>query len=309
MIKQLALVVVLLLSAASQAADPVNAPDAAFPFESRYVEEGSGPAVLFIHGNPTSSYLWRNVLPYVTPHGRAIAMDLIGFGRSDRPPLDYRFQDHYAFVEGFIEALGLEDVVLVLHDWGSALGLEYARRHPGNVRGVAFMEAIVPPAFPMHSIAEMGAAAALFVQFRDPSRGPRLLMEENLFIEQIMANATVTRSLGEAELDAYRAPFPTAESRFPIKVWPSELPIEGEPARNVAVVERIGDWLESSDTPKLLLYARPGVLVPPAAADWMQANYRNLEAVFVGAGSHYIQEDQPETIGRNVAHWLNRLDP
>ena len=134
-------------------------------------------------------------------------------------------------------------------------------------------------------------------------------MEEKLFIEQIMANATVTRSLGEAELDAYRAPFPTAESRFPIKVWPSELPIEGEPARNVAVVERIGDWLESSDTPKLLLYARPGVLVPPAAADWMQANYRNLEAVFVGAGSHYIQEDQPETIGRNVAHWLNRLDP
>jgi haloalkane dehalogenase len=295
---------------------PATGPGAAFPFESRfvevngsrihYVESGEGPTVLFLHGNPTSSYLWRNVIPHVAPQARAIAMDLIGFGRSDRPELDYRFQDHYRYVEGFIEALELQDIVLVIHDWGSMLGLEYARRHPDNVRALAMMEAIIPPAFPMESLAGMGAGADLFRRFRDPVQGPVLLQEENVFIEQLLGNATVTREMTEAEMEVYRAPFPTAASRFPIAVWPRELPIAGEPARNVDAVEAAGDWLRSSATPKLLLYANPGALVSPEDAAWMQAEYRNLEAVFVGPGRHYIQEDQPEAIGRNLAMWLRR---
>lgn len=291
---------------------------AEFPFESRYVdvhdarmhyvERGEGDPILFIHGNPTSAYLWRNVIPHVADEGRAIAMDLIGFGRSDKPELDYTFQDHYRYVEGFIEALGLENLTLVVHDWGSVLGLEYARRHPDNVKGVAMMEAIVPPAFPMESLAGMGDAAELFRQFREPETGRQLLMEENVFVEQILGGATVTRAMTEAEMEHYREPFPTPESRFPIYVWPNELPIGGEPARNVEVVRGVGDWLERSEIPKLLLYARPGAIIEPQTAAAMQARYRNLEAVFVGYGQHYIQEDNPEAIGRNVALWYRRID-
>lgn len=308
-----------LVSAESAAPAPIgdDAIRADFPYESRfvevhgsrmhYVEEGDGEPILFVHGNPTSSYLWRNVLPHVAPVGRVIAMDLIGFGRSDRPDLDYTFQDHYRYVEGFIEALGLENVTLVIHDWGSVLGLEYARRHADNVRAVAMMEAIVPPAFPMASLDGLGAGAELFRQFRSPEAGRKLLMEDNVFIEQLVGNATVTRAMTESEMAHYRAPFPTAESRFPIYVWPNELPIAGEPARNVEVVRRVGEWLENSATPKLLLYVRPGAIISPETALLMQQRYRNLEAVFVGYGSHYIQEDNPEAIGRNVAAWYRRL--
>jgi len=289
-----------------------------FPYDSQfvdvfgsrmhYVESGRGEPILFLHGNPTSSYLWRNVIPSLSPHGRAIALDLIGFGGSDKPDLDYTFQDHYRYLEGFIDALGLERMTLVIHDWGSVLGLEYARRHPEKVRAVAMMEAIVPPAFPLASYEAMGEARGeRFRQFRNPETGRPLLMEQNVFIEQILGRATLTRSMTEAEMTRYRAPFPTPESRFPIYVWPRELPIGGEPARNVEVVRDVGEWLETSDTPKLLLYARPGAIISPEAALAMQQRYRHLEAIFVGPGSHYIQEDQPEAIGRNIALWYQRL--
>jgi len=302
----------------SQSAPAAAAGGAALPYEPRfvtvydsrmhYVEAGEGDPILMIHGNPTSAYLWRNVIPHVAPVGRVIAMDLIGFGRSDKPELDYTFQDHYRYVEAFIEALDLSNVTLVVHDWGSVLGLEYARRHPDNVKAVAMMEAIVPPAFPMDSLEGMGDGADLFGRFRKPETGRKLLMEDNVFIEQIVGNATVTREMTEAEMARYRAPFPTPETRFPIYVWPNELPIGGEPARNVAVVERIGEWLETSDTPKLLLFANPGAIIEPATAAAMQQRYRNLDAVFIGYGSHYVQEDNPEAIGRNVALWYHRLD-
>ncbi|MDZ7670954.1 MAG: haloalkane dehalogenase [Gammaproteobacteria bacterium] len=235
-------------------------------------------------------------MPHVAPVGRTIALDLIGFGRSDKPELDYTFQDHYRYVEGFIEALRLENLTLVIHDWGSVLGLEYARRHSDNVKAVAMMEAIVPPAFPMASLEGMGSGADLFSRFRDPQTGKQLLMDDNVFIEQLLGNATVTRDMTEAEMTWYRMPFPTPETRFPIYVWPNELPIAGEPARNVEVVRRVGEWLETSATPKLLLYARPGAIIDPDTAVQMQARYRNLEAIFVGPGNHYIQEDNPEVI-------------
>jgi haloalkane dehalogenase len=289
---------------------------AAFPYESRfvevqgsklhYIEKGEGCPILFLHGNPTSSYLWRNVIPFVAPVGRAMALDLIGFGKSDKPPIGYTFQEHYAYVEAFIEALHLRKVTLVLHDWGSVLGLEYARRHPGNVRGVVFMEAIVPPLFPARDYAALDPGGELFRRFRSAGEGRHLLIDQNYFIEQIVANATLTRKLSQAELDAYRAPFLDPASRVPIYVFPNELPIGGVPARNVVVVDRIGHWLKTSDTPKLLLYVRPGGLITPDQAAWMGEHYRNIDLVFVGYGKHYMQEDQPEAIGRNIASWYRR---
>ena len=289
---------------------------AEFPYASKfvevrgarmhYVDEGEGDPFLLLHGNPTSSYLWRNVIPYLKPHGRVIAPDLIGFGKSDKPKIDYTFQDHAAYVDAFIEALGLKNVTLVIHDWGSVIGLDYARRNEANVKGVAFMEAIVPPAFPMKSIADFGPFADVFRAFRDPVKGKEMIIGKNAFIEQFIANATVTRKMTEAELKAYRAPFTDPETRFPIYVWPNELPIEGKPARNVEVVQAVGKWLMTSDKPKLVLYARPGAILPPEAADWMARNYKNIETVFIGAGLHYVQEDQPEAIGRAVADWHRR---
>lgn len=273
-----------------------------------YVEGGAatGQVFLFLHGNPTSSYLWRNVMPLVEPHGRVIAVDLIGFGKSGKPESDYTFQDHSKYVDGFIAELGLKNIVLVIHDWGSMLGFDYARRHENNVKGIAFMEAIIPPAFPAASLEAMGPMGDLFRQFRDPVAGKVLNIDQNMFIEELLLKGALTRELTEVEKDAYREPFLKPESRFPIFVWPNELPIGGEPARNVEAVLEVASWLKTSDMPKLLLYARPGALIPPESAQWMAANYKNLETVFVGYGSHYIQEDNPEVIGRNIASWYQR---
>lgn len=272
-----------------------------------YLEAGSGDPILLLHGNPTSSYLWRNVIPFLEGRGRVIAPDLIGFGRSDKPALDYTFQTHYRFLTGFIEALDLQNVTVVAHDWGSALGLTYARLNESNVRAAAFMEAIVPPAFPMRNISDFGPFAETFRAFRDAERGPTLLIEQNVFIEQLLPSAVI-RPLRELEMAAYRAPFLEPASRLPIYRWPNELPIAGEPARNADMIAAIGTWLQSSDLPKLLIYFEPGALIPPETAAWMQANYRNLQIRYGGAGLHYVQEDQPVAIGRHVSDWLADLD-
>lgn len=243
---------------------------------------------------------------YVAPSGRVVALDNIGFGRSDKPDLDYTYQTHYAYVEQFIEALDLDDIILVLHDWGSVLGLDYARQHQDRVRGVVFMEAIIPPSFPMPSLDEFGPAGELFGRFRTDGIGQQLIMEQNVFIEQILLNGPQTRKLSQPEREAYRTPFPTPGSGFPVYMWPNELPIAGEPSRNVAVIDAIGEWLETSPTPKLLQYASPGAIIPPTAAAWMAEHYRNIETQFIGYGTHYVQEDNPEAIGRGIADWYRR---
>lgn len=267
-----------------------------------YIDEGNteGDTFLFLHGNPTSSYLWRNVMRYVKPHHRIVAVDNIGFGKSDQPrDLDYTFQTHYSYIEAFIDAMELKDVVLVIHDWGSVLGLNYAMENPSNVKGIAMMEALVPPAFPMED-------AGFFANFRDIESGRELLINQNMFIENILLIGTRTRLMSEAEKNVYREPFTDAETRFPIYVWPNELPIAGEPARNVVVIENIGEWLRTSAHPKLVQYAAPGALGGPAAAEWMRDNYRNVEIDFVGYGAHYIQEDNPQAIGRGILEWHRR---
>lgn len=283
---------------------------AAFPYPSHfvevhgsnihYVDEGSGEPILFLHGNPTSSYLWRNVIPHVRPLARCIAPDLIGMGKSDKPDIEYRFFDHVRYVEGFIARLGLRNLTLVGHDWGSALAFHYAMRHEENVRGLAFMEAILLPVPSWE--ASRPEFRAVFQAFRTPEVGWDLIVNKNVFVEQVLPRATV-RQLSEAEMDSYREPFREPGSRRPLWRWPNELPIAGEPPEVVAAVEAYNRWLQQSDLPKLLFYGTPGAFIQAPVVAWCQEHLKNLKTVDIGPGIHYLQEDNPHLIGSELANW------
>ena len=286
---------------------------AEMPYESRYievlgskihyVEGGQGDPILFLHGNPTSSYLWRNIMPHLEAQGRVIAMDLIGMGQSEKPDIGYRFFDHYAYVEGFIEAMELENITLVIHDWGSALGFHYASSHEENIKGIAFMEAIIPSAF----LEQVPPEGSLFYQLRHPEIGPRLVLEENFFVESVLPSA-VMRTLTDEEMDRYRAPYPSPESRKPTLVWPNEVPFADGPEDNAEMVRDIGQWLERSELPFLFVWVRPGVLNPVGTAERLAASMKNIETQYVGEGIHFLQEDHPHEIGRAISEWYGRLD-
>lgn len=289
---------------------------AAFPFESRfvdvkgskihYVEEGSGDPVLFLHGNPTSSYLWRNIIPYVSRTRRAIAMDLIGMGKSEKPDIEYRFFDHYEYVEGFIKALGLEDVSFVIHDWGSSLALHYARQNEGNVKAIAMMELILAPVptwedFPPDFV-------ETFKAFRTPDMGWGMIVDQHMFVEAILP-AAIVRDLSDEEMNRYREPYVQTASRKPLWRWPNELPIAGEPADVVDAIATYNGWLQETEIPKLLFHATPGAIMPPEMVQWCAANLKNLETVDLGSGIHFLQEDHPHEIGQGLADWLSRIQP
>jgi haloalkane dehalogenase len=267
-----------------------------------YVETGEGPVVLFQHGNPTSSYLWRNVIPHVAPHARCIAADLIGMGQSEKPDIAYRVEDHARYFEAFIEALNLKDVVLVLHDWGSALGLDWARRHQERVRGLALMEFIWP--IPTWLDIDPRRAEA-FRGFRS-NHGRKLIIEENRFIEQVLPGGIV-RELTEEQMAAYRAPFLDPVSREPIYRFPNELPIAGAPVDVWAMAEAYHAWLLETETPKLLFWAEPGAFISPARAAWLQARMKACKSVRLGPGRHFVQEDHADLIGSQIAEWLPTL--
>lgn len=280
-----------------------------FPFESKfvevhgskihYVEQGEGDPILFLHGNPTSSYLWRNIIPYGTQIGRAVAMDLIGMGKSDKPDIGYRFFDHAKYVDGFIEAMGLQNITLVIHDWGSALGFRYAMDHESNVKGIAFMEAIMRTftwdEFP--SDFKMG-----FRFFRAPGIGFVMISVMNAFVNQVMPQAIV-RDMTDAEMDHYREPFATIGSRKPVRVWPLEIPINGSPQDVHEEVERFSAKLQESELPKLLFTANPGGIINEEAVQWAQEHLKNLTVIGIGEGIHYIQEDNPHKIGSELVKW------
>jgi haloalkane dehalogenase len=286
---------------------------AAFPFESKfvevqgsrmhYVEEGGGDPVLFLHGNPTSSYLWRNVIPHLSPLARCIAPDLIGMGKSDKPDLEYRFFDHVRYVDGFIEALGLRNITFVVHDWGSALAFHYARRHEGNVKGLAFMEAIMRPVtwdeWPEQ-------ARGMFQAFRTPDVGENMILERNVFVENVLPGS-ILRKLSDEEMTRYREPYPDPASRRPTWRWPNEIPIDGEPPDVVEAAQAYADWLGKSDVPKLLLYAQPGAIMQEPLVEWCRKNVRKLKAVDIGPGVHFVQEDRPHEIGEAIAQWYRGL--
>ena len=285
-----------------------------FPFPSHYIEvqgaklhyvdEGKGDPILFLHGNPTSSYLWRNIIPHLTSSGRCIALDLIGMGKSGKPDIEYRFFDHVKYVEGFIEAMGLQNITLVLHDWGSALGFHYTSRHEVNVKGIAFMEAVLMPVPSWEVLPE--DSRTLFQAFRTPEVGWDLIVNQNVFVEQVIPNLIV-RKLTEAEMNHYREPFKDPASRKPVWRWPNEIPIAGEPADVVEVVETYNQWLKITELPKLLLYATPGAIITAPLVEWCKQNLKNLTTGDIGPGIHYLQEDNPHRIGLELANWYKAL--
>jgi len=273
-----------------------------------YREAGKpdAPVVLFLHGNPISSYIWRNIIPYVAPVGHCLAPDLIGFGQSGKPDIAYRFEDHVRYLDGFLAAAGITSAYLVAQDWGTALAFHLAARRPSLVRGLAFMEFIRPMAS-WEEFHEEPVARETFRRFRTPGEGERMILEGNAFIERVLPGSIV-RTLTADEMAVYRAPFPTPQSRRPTWRLPNELPIEGHPADVHAALEAAHRALAASAYPKLLFAGDPGALVSPAAARAFAGSLRNCHLIELGSGAHYLQEDHPETIGRNVAAWIAGIE-
>ena len=266
--------------------------------------EGTARTFVFLHGNPTSSYLWRNVIPHVSDLGRCVAPDLIGQGDSDKlddsGPDRYRFVEHRAWLDALLDSLALGDeIVFVIHDWGSALGFHWAHRHPDRVAGLVYMEAIVRPIDSWDVWPE--AARGIFQGLRSPA-GDEMVLEKNLFVEAILPGSIV-RDLAPEEMEEYRRPFAEAgEGRRPTLTWPRQIPIEGEPADVAEIVQAYADWLPGSDVRKLFVDADPGAILTGPSRDFART-FANQTEVTV-AGSHFIQEDSPDEIGRAIADWV-----
>jgi haloalkane dehalogenase len=271
-----------------------------------YTEAGTGAVpVVFLHGNPTSSHLWRNVVPHVSGAARCLAPDLIGMGGSGKPAGAYRFADHARYLEAWFDALGLDDVVVVGHDWGGPLAMDLAARRPGLVRGLVLLETFLRP---MTWAEYPAGAVGFFRALRTPGEGERMALQENFFIETALRRTTA--ALSDADLAVYRAPYPDSDSRRPLLQWPREIPLDGEPADVRDRFLAFDRWLaESTGVPKLLLTVEPGQLVSPAIVDWAREHVAALEVRGVGPAGHHAPEDQPDRIGEAVAAWVaqNRL--
>ncbi|WP_434300468.1 haloalkane dehalogenase [Corallococcus exiguus] len=268
-----------------------------------YREAGTGSPIVFLHGNPTSSHVWRNVIPPLAGRGRCLAPDLIGMGDSGKPDIPYRFADHARYLDAWFDALDLRDVVLVGYDWGGVLALDWARRHPDRVRGVAVFETFLRP---MRWSDWPPQGEQLFRALRTPGVGEQLVLEQNAFLEKSFANG-VQRGLAEGDRAVYQAPYPDAASRRPVLQWPREIPIDGEPADVAAVIERYDAWLaQPSVKPVLLLTFGDTGLNAPSIIEWARANLRSLEIVPLRRAGHHAPEDAPEDIVRALQAWMDR---
>jgi haloalkane dehalogenase len=291
---------------------------AAFPYQKQrrrvldremaYVEVGRGDPIVLLHGNPTSSYLWRNVLPHLQPRGRCIAPDLVGMGDSDKLPDSgsgsYRFVEHRRYLDALLKALDVRQrVTFVVHDWGSALGFDWANRHREAVKGIAYMEAIVKPQGWDHwdTLNMRPVLKALRSE-----AGEDMVLRDNFFVEQILPKA-VLRALSVEEMTEYRRPFADpGEGRRPTLTWPRQIPIEGEPADVAAITAAYANWLATSRVPKLLVKAQPGLLVAGGSnLDFARGLPAQTEVTV--AGLHFLQEDSPDEIGRAIAGWLEAI--
>lgn len=274
--------------------------------EMAWVEKGTGDPIVFLHGNPTSSYLWRNVIPHLETMGRCIAPDLIGMGDSQKlenpGPDSYRFVEHRDYLDALLTHIGVtENVTLVVHDWGSALGFDWANRHRDAVFGIAYMEAIVRPIswddWPEQS-------QPIFKGLRSPA-GDELVLDRNAFVELILPGS-IKRDLMDHEMAEYRRPFETpGEDRRPTLTWPRQIPIDGEPAEVVEIVQSYADWLSASDIPKLFIDADPGAILVGDQREFCR-QWPNQTEVTV-PGIHFVQEDSPDEIGTAIADWLKSL--
>lgn len=274
--------------------------------EMSYVEDGSGEPIVFLHGNPTSSYLWRNIIPHLSDSYRCVAPDLIGMGESDKlpdsGPDSYTFVQHRGYLDLLLDQLDLGDrITLVIHDWGSGLGFDWAHRHPDRVIGIAYMEAIVAPV----TWADWPESARSIFQAMRGEAGEQLILEKNVFVERILP-ASIIRDLTPEEMDAYRRPFAeSGEARRPTLTWPRQIPIVGETPDVCAIVADYGEWLSTSEVPKLFINADPGsILVGEQRA--FARSWPNQTEVTV-RGTHFVQEDAPDEIGAAIRSWRSAL--
>lgn len=284
-----------------------------FPFESKYldvnnskmhyIDVGEGDPILFLHGQPTSSYLWRNVIPHLSSQGRCIAVDLIGMGKSGKPDIDYSYDDHFDYLEKFIEKLKLKNITLVIHDWGSGLGFHYANMHRDNVKAIAFMEALYKPMewkdFP-------SGYGPMFKMIRAPFFGWLMLSVANMFLKKVLPDSMM-RKLTKEEDDYYKSSYPTIKSRKPVRRWPQELPINGKPKDVYDKIMAYQKWLKESDIPKLCIYVHPGAIVTDEGVEFIKNNFSNTKMVDIGEGLHFIQEDSPHAIGNAISDWYSSL--
>ncbi len=274
-------------------------------YDMRYIEVGEGEPILFLHGNPTSSYLWRDIIPHCESLGRCIAPDLIGMGDSQKlspsGPDSYRFIEHRDYLDALLEQLGVDDnVTLVLHDWGSALGFDWANRHRASMKGIVYMEAIVKTIKWEEWPRSM---KPIFEGFRSPA-GDAMVLDNNVFIEQVLP-ASIIRKLSDEEMAEYRRPFLNpGEDRRPTLTWPRQIPIDGEPADVAAIVDSYSQWLSQSDLPKLFINAEPGAILRGPARDFCRT-WPNQSEVTVD-GIHFIQEDSANEIGQAIVKWLQK---
>lgn len=271
-----------------------------------YVDRGQGEAVVFLHGNPTSSYLWRNIIPYLEDQARCVAPDLIGMGDSDKladaGPDRYRFVEHRDYLDALLKQLDLGDrITLVLHDWGSALGFDWARRHQDRIKGIAYMEAIVRPL----GWTEWPDAIKPVFQGLRSEAGEQMILEKNVFVERILPGS-ILRELEPAEMAEYRRPFAdVGEARRPTLTWPREIPLDGKPADVHGIVGDYAAWMGENSIPKLFINADPGAILIGPARETCRT-WRNQTEVTV-PGSHFIQEDSPQAIGEALANWYQHL--
>ncbi len=290
-----------------------------FPFQKQavevlgqgmaYVDEGEGDPIVFIHGNPTSSYLWRNILPYLIPHGRCIALDLVGFGHSDKLPDSgsdsYRIAQHRSYLAGFMDALELtENVTLVIHDWGTALGFDWANNHRDRLKAIAYMEGIVMPLSMPTRVEDQNEAQQFICTLRTDA-GEELVLENNLFIEEFLP-AMVLRDLDEATMNHYRRSFEeVGESRRPTLTFPRQIPFNGEPVETHAMVSAYSTWMAENELPKFFVNAEPGAAITGESRAYC-SQWKNQQQITV-PGIHYVQEDSPDEIGTAIADWYQKL--
>ncbi len=292
--------------------EEAQALSANFPFVSHYadvlgrkmhyVEQGEGTPILFLHGMPTSNYLWRNVIPSIASEGRCIALDLIGMGKSDKPLIEYTTFEHIEYLNAFIEALGLQDFVMVLHGWGSVIGFDYAMKHPKNVKGIAFYESHIRPVAGWDMLS-LPVKELYAIEFESVDKAKQAICQENYFIERALP-AGILRTLTKEEKDAYAAPFLTEESRQPLWQYFQELPKGQGETPVFALIDAYSKKLQESPIPKLMLYATPGFITTMDTVRWASDHLPNLRLADLGDGLHYVQESNPQLMAEEIVGWI-----
>ena len=295
-------------------------PSSDFPYEHKfidvldvkmaYIDEGEGDPIVFIHGAPESAYIWRNLMPFLEPYGRVIAPELIGHGLSDKPDVDYTMEDYVKYLDAWFEAMELDNMTFVIHDWGSVLGLYYASRYPEKVRGIAMMEALCAPFYPIldsqKALERKGKAGAVHhYQLYKTDEAWDLAVNQNLFIEQVLMLHAHTK-LSQRAYDTYRDPFRKPEWRKPLFMWAREVGLDGDRPYCDNAMKQYNQWLLEKEIPTLDIYVEPGEVTEEYDVRWRVEHLKNHETAFVGVGLHFIQEDRPYAAGRAIADWYRR---